>query len=208
VRLRLAVRHLLLCSWPVEPDAIARVAPDGLEPATVDGRHLASVVALRFGPGRLGRLPSLPFCQLNVRTYVEDESGPAVLFLRSYVTWGALPGILFGAPFRPARIRVEPGLVRAKALGVRISFALGDPADAGELGGHERGIFEAAGLRRFDIERRPAQWRAARPEAEIEAPILHALGLDPVGPPDLLYAADTSFVTSLPPRSSSSRSRR
>lgn len=192
----------------MDPEAIARVGPGGLRPATVDGRHLASVVAVRFGPGRLGRLPTPPFSQLNVRTYVEDDGETAVLFLRSYVTWGALPGILGGAPFRFARLRVEPGLVYAKGLGVRIPFRVGEPTDAGELGGHEHGIFEAAGLRRFDVERGAAQWRAARPEGAIEVPVLHALGLDPAGPPDLLYAAGTSFVTSLPPSSSSSRSRR
>jgi hypothetical protein len=208
VRLRLAVRNLLLASWPVDPAAIERVAPGGLAPATVDGRHLASVVAIRFGPGRLGRIPAPPFAQLNVRTYVEDAGEPAVLFLRSYVTWPALAGILAGAPFRLARIRFEPGLLRAKGLGVRIPFRVGEPTDPGELGGHERGLFEAAGLRRFDVERGPAQWRAAQPEGAIEVPVLHALGLDPAGPPSLLYAADTSFVTSLPPRSSASRSRR
>jgi len=208
VRLSLPVIRLLLASWPVDPAAIERLAPGGLAPATVDGRHLASVVAVRFGAGRLGRLPSPPFTQLNVRTYVEDDGEAAVLFLRSYVTWAALPGILAGAPFRFARIRFDPGLVRAKGLGVRIPFRVGGPADAGELGGHEHGLFEAAGLHRFDIERGPAEWRSAEPAGEIEAPVLHALGLDPTGPPSLLYTEGTSFVTSIPPSSSSSRSRR
>ena len=174
----------------------------------MDGRHLASVVAIRFGAGRVGRLPTPPFTQLNVRTYVEDEGETAVLFLRSYVTPGGLPGILAGAPFRPARIRFEPGLVRAKGLGVRIPFRIGEAIDPGELGGHERGLFEAAGLRRFDVERGPAQWRAAEADGEIAVPVLRALGLDPTGPPSLLYTEDTSFATSLPPRSSASRSRR
>ena len=174
----------------------------------MDGRHLASVVAIRFGAGHVGRLPMPPFTQLNVRTYVEDEGETAVLFLRSYVTPGGLPGILAGAPFRPARIRFEPGLVRAKGLGVRIPFRIGEATHPGELGGHERGLFEAAGLRRFDVERGPAQWRAAEPDGEIAVPVLHALGLDPTGSPSLLYTEDTSFATSLPPRSSASRSRR
>ena len=208
MRLRLAVRDLLICSWPIDPVSIERVAPGVLAPAPVDGRHLVSVVAIRFGAGRLGRVPTPRFSQLNVRTYLEDEGQTAVLFLRSYVTPGALPGILFGAPFRTARIHLEPGLVRAPGLGVRIPYRLGGPADPGELGGHERGLVEAGGVRRFTVERGPAEWRAAEPEGEVHARVLLALGLDPTGPPSLLYAGDTSFVTSLPPRSSASRSRR
>ena len=60
VRLRLAVHDLVLASWPVDPTAIRRAVGAGLRPAAVDGRHLVSVVALRFGAGRLGRLPVLP----------------------------------------------------------------------------------------------------------------------------------------------------
>jgi hypothetical protein len=208
VRLRLAVRDLVLCSWPVDPAAIERVAPAGLAPAMVGGRHLVSVVALRFGAGRLGRVPTPPFSQLNVRTYVEHDGEPTVLFLRAYATAGGLAGILFGAPFRHARIHVEPGLVRAPGLGLRIRFRLGEPTDPGELGGHERGLFEAGGLRRFDVERGPAEWRAAEPDGEIEARVLAALGVDPAGPPNLLYATGAAFVTSLPPSSSASRPRR
>ena len=59
---------------------------NGLEPALVDGRHLVSIVGLRFGGGRLGRLPVPRFTQLNVRTYVEWEGRTAVFFLRSYAT--------------------------------------------------------------------------------------------------------------------------
>jgi len=38
--------------------------------------------------------------------------------------------------------------------------------------------------------------------------VLAALGVDPAGPPNLLYATGASFVTSLPPSSSASRPRR
>lgn len=208
MRVSLRVRELVLASWPVDPAAVARVAPAGLAPAAVDGRHLASIVAVRFGPGRLGRLPTPPFSQLNVRTYVEDEGGAAVLFLRSYVTAAALPAVLLRAPFRPARISMDTGLVDAPGIGVHIPYRLGAATDPGELGGHEQGIVQAGRLRRFTIERSAAAWRSAEPDGEIRAPVLAELGLDPTGPPSLLYASDTSFVTSLPPSSSASRSRR
>jgi len=200
VRLRLSVRQLVAASWPVAPEAIARVAPAGLEPARVDGRFLASLVALRFGGGRLGGLPVPPFSQLNLRTYVEADGEPAVLFLRSYVTPGGLPGILLGAPFRAARIRVRDDSVRAPAAGVSLTFRLGAETDPGDLGRHELGLYEAAGLKRFRIERGPADWRSATPVGDQRADGLLALGFEVTGPPRIATAGETWFETDVPPR--------
>lgn len=213
MRLRLSVQRLVVASWPVAPDAVRSAAPPGLEPASVDGECLASVVAVAFGSGRLGRIPVLPFSQLNLRTYVEAEGEPAVLFLRSYVTPGGLPGILLGAPFRPARIRVREDFVRAPAAGVSLDFRVGGEADPGELGRHELGLYEAAGLKRFRVERGPAEWRSAEPVGEARADGLLAVGLDVAGPPRIAVAGETWFETDVPPKaqelsSSASRSRR
>jgi hypothetical protein len=201
VRLRLSVRRLVVASWPVEQEAVRHAAPGGLEPARVDGECLASVVAVRFRGGRLGRLPVPPFSQLNLRTYVEAEPGgePAVLFLRSYVTPGGLPGILVGAPFRPARVRVREDCVRAPAAGVALAFRTGAQTDPGELGRHELGIYEAAGLKRVRVERGPAEWRRADPVGECRADGLLALGLDVHGPPRIAVAGETWFETDVPP---------
>jgi hypothetical protein len=200
VRLRLTVRQLVVASWPVVPEAVSRVAPAGLAPARVDGDFLASLVALRFGGGRLGPLPVPPFSQLNLRTYVEADGEPAVLFLRSYVTPGGLPGILLGAPFRPARIRMREDAVRAPAAGVSLTLRLGAQTDPGDLGRHELGLYEAAGLKRFRIERGPADWRAATPAGEQRADGLLALGFDVTGPPRIAVAGETWFETDVPPR--------
>lgn len=202
MRLRLSVRRLVVSSWAVAPEAVRHVAPPGLEPAPVDGECLASVVAVRFGGGRLGRIPVLPFSQLNLRTYVEVDGEPAVLFLRSYVTPGGLPGILLGAPFRAARIRVREGSVRAPAAGVSLAFRVGAEADPGDLGRHELGLYEAAGLKRFRIERGPAEWRRAEPAGEQRADGLLALGLDVTGPPRIAVAGETWFETDVPSRGS------
>jgi hypothetical protein len=207
VRLRLSVHDLVLASWPVDPAAIGRAVGPGLPPATVDGRHLVSVAALRFGAGRLGHLPAPPFSQLNVRTYVEYGGWTAVFFLRSYVTSGGLPGILFGAPFKPARISVGPDRVEAPAAGVSLAFRLTDPFVPGELGEHELGLYEAGGLREFAVERGPAEWSAAEPTAPARADVLVSLGLEPAGEPSIVYASGASFSTELPSRSAS-RSRR
>jgi uncharacterized protein YqjF (DUF2071 family) len=207
VRLRLTVRDLVLASWPVDPAAVGRTLGVGLRPAAVEGRHLVTLAALRFGPGRLGRLPVPPFSQLNVRTYVEHEGGTAVFFLRSYVTAGGLAGILFGAPFRAARIRVRPDRVEAPSAGVSLAYRLGEAVEPGDLGHHELGLYEAGGLREFSVERGPAHWRAAAPVGPVRADILLSLGFEPTGDPELAYASGASFATDVP-SSSASRARR
>jgi len=207
VRLRLPVRDLLLASWPVPPADIERAAGAGLRPAAVDGRHLVSVVAVRFGAGRLGPLPVPPFSQLNVRTYVEHEGRTAVFFLRSYVTVGGLGGILFGAPFKAARIHVGRDRVEVPSAGVSLAFRLTGPTEPGELGHHEVGLYEAGGLRAFTVERGPAEWWAAEPTGPVRADVLLSLGFETAGEPTLVYASDASFATEVPSRSAS-RSRR
>ncbi len=199
MRLHLSVRRLVVASWPVAADAVRAAVPAGLEPAEVDGECLASVVAARFAGGRLGRLPVPPFSQLTLRTYVEADGEAAVLFLRSYVTVGGLPGILLGAPFRAARIRMREGSVRAPAAGVSLDFRVGGETDPGELGRHELGLYEAAGLKRVRVERGPAEWRRAEPAGEPRADGLLALGLDVTGPPRIAVAGETWFETDVPP---------
>lgn len=200
MRLELELRDLVLASWPVPEEDVARAVYPGLEPAEVDGRTVVSLAAIRFAGGRLGRLPVPPFSQLNVRTYVVFEDRLAVFFLRSYVTPGGIGGVLFGAPFRAARIRVTPGLVDVPGAGVRIRFAPGEPVEPGELGRHEVGLFEAAGLRAFRIEREPAVWRRAELAGEPRVDALLALGFDVGRPDSLRYATGGAFALALPPR--------
>jgi Uncharacterized conserved protein (COG2071) len=195
VRIRLDVQNLLLASWEIDRDAVARVAPPGAEPVEVDGRYLASLVSFHVRRGRVGRSPVLPFSQLNMRTYVAWKDEPAVLFLASRVTLGGLPGLLFGAPYRSARMRVKPGHVRAPGLGVDIRYRPGDSGDPGELGRHELGIFESAGLKAIRIERGPAEWQSAELVAPATAHLLLAYGFAPRGEPQLVHTPQTSFQT-------------
>jgi hypothetical protein len=209
VRLSLRVRDLVVASWPTDAQTVAAVVYPGLEPLAVDGEHLVSLVGVRFAGGRLGRAPVPPFAQLNARTYVRSPDGPGVFFLRSYVTPGGLGGILFGAPLRVARVRVEPGRVAMGGAGVDVRFRVTAPAEPGEIGRHELGLFEAAGLRAFRIERGAAEWRGAEPEGEPRADVLLALGFEVRGRPRIFYVSGASFETELPPRKiAASRSRR
>jgi uncharacterized protein DUF2071 len=195
MRIRLDVENLLLATWDASREAVEGVAPPGTVPDEVGGRHAVSVVSFRVRGGRLGRFPILPFSQLNVRTYVTWKDEPAVLFLASRVSPGGLPGLLLGAPYRSARLRIRPGEVRAPGLGVDIRYEAGGPAEPGELGRHELGIFEAGGLKAIRIRRGPAEWHAAQPAAPAGAHVLLGYGFDPRGEPELVYTPKTSFET-------------
>ena len=195
MRIHLDVENLLIASWKTTREAVERVTPPGIQPAEVDGHHVVSVVSFRVRRGRLGRSPILPFSQLNFRTYVTWKDEPAVLFLASRVTPGGLPGLLFGAPYRSARLRVKPGRLRAPGLGVDIRYRPDDPADPGELGRHELGIFESGDLKAIRIRRGHAEWQSAVLAAPATAHALLGYGFSPVGEPKLVYTAKTSFET-------------
>ena len=195
----LRVRDLVIASWETAPESVRNVLPAGLEPAEVDGRLLVSMVAFHVQGGRLGPVPILPFAQLNVRTYVSWRKEPAVFFVGTRVTTGGLPGRVLGAPYRLGRLRVREGNVRAGGLGISLRFRVGDLADPGSLGRHELGLFENGGLRVFRIHRGDAHWRRANVIEPARADFLVALGFEPRGDPEVLYAAHASFETGVPP---------
>ena len=199
MRLALDVRDLVIATWPVRREAVERVVPANLAPAEIDGEHRVSVVALRYRGGRLGRLPLAPFSQLNVRTYVEWEGEPAVFFLAARVTAFGLGGIAVGAPYRYAVLRLAPGRLRAPGLGLALDYRVGGAGEPGALGRHELGLFEHDGLRAVRIRRGPAQWQAAELVGEPRTDLLVAYGLEPTGPPGLVYTAGTSFGAEVPP---------
>jgi hypothetical protein len=200
VLLSLAVRNLLIASWETNEEAVARVLAPGLKPAEVDGKHLVSLVGYRVEGGRLGRVPVPGFSQLNVRVYTRHEGEPAVFFVSARVTPFGLGGALFGAPYRPARLRFRRGRADAPGLGLSIRYMTAGPGYPAALGGHELGIFEAAGLRSFRIRRGEALWENAVPTEPARADVLLALGFDVDGDPELLYADHASFEADLPPR--------
>ena len=198
--LRHAVRDLLLASWETDAEQVRAVLPPGLPPATVDGRHLVTVAALRWTRGRLAGVPLLPFSQLNVRVYARHGGETGVFFAALRVTPPGLGGALFGLPVRPARLRVRPHLVEAPGIGVRVAFERRGPAEPSELGGHSLGLFEAAGTRGFRIRRGEASWERAEPTEPVRADPLLALGFGLERPPTLLYAERAAFEVELPPR--------
>jgi hypothetical protein len=195
----LRVRHLVIASWEIDRERIERLLPAPLEPTDVDGRFLVSLVAFRVHGGRLGMVPLIPYSQLNVRTYVRWEDEPAVFFLAARVTTGGLPGALFRAPFRHARLRVRPGHVRAPGLGISLHYRAGGPAAPGPLGRHELGLFESDGLRAVRIRRGPSEWQRGQLTEPARADFLVALGFELPGVAQLLYAERAAFEAEVPP---------
>jgi hypothetical protein len=187
-------------SWKTDPDSVARALPADLEPADVDGRFLVSAVSFRVEGGRIGRLPVVPYSQLNVRTYIRWEDEPAVFFLAARVTAPALPGVILGGPYRHARLRVRRGHLGAPGLGVAVRYELGEEREAGPLGRHELGLFESDGLRAFRIRRGETSWRRALLIEPARADFLVALGFELHSEPELLHAERTSFEAEVPPR--------
>jgi hypothetical protein len=200
VLLRHTARDLLLASWETDAEQVRAVLPPALAPATVDGRHLVTLAALRWTRGRLAGVPLLPFSQLNVRVYARHGEETGVFFAALRVTPPGLGGALFGVPVRPARLRVRPHLVEAPGIGVRIAFERRGPAEPSELGHHALGLFEAAGTRAFRIRRGEASWERGVPAEPVRADPLLALGFGLERPPTLLYAERAAFEVELPPR--------
>jgi Uncharacterized conserved protein (COG2071) len=200
VLLRHRARDLVLASWETDPDRVRETLPAGLEPATVDGRHLVTLAALRWEGARLGGLPVPRFSQVNVRVYGRLGDATAVVFLALRVTTFGMGGALLGFPVRLARARVREGLVEAPGFGVSLRYERRGPAEPSELGAHDLGIFEAAGVRAFRVRRGEASWERAEPAGPVRADPLFALGFPVEGPPDIRCVARTSFEVDLPPR--------
>jgi uncharacterized protein YqjF (DUF2071 family) len=200
VLLRHRVRDLVLASWETDAERVARVLPGGLEPATVDGRHLVTIAALRWDGGRLGRVPVPHFSQLNVRVYARRRGEVAVVFLAIRVTALGMGGALLGLPVRLARVRVREGGVRSSGFGVELRYERRGPAEPSELGTHEIGLIEAAGLRELRVRRGEATWEDAVAVGPVRADPLAALGFELETPPEIRYAAEASFEADLPPR--------
>jgi uncharacterized protein YqjF (DUF2071 family) len=200
VLLRHRVRDLVLASWETDAEQVARTLPRGLEPAPVDGRHLVTIAALRWDGGRLGRVPVPHFSQLNVRVYARHAGEVAVVFLAMRVTLLGMGGALLGFPVRLARTRVREGVVEAPGVGISFRYERRGAAEPSELGSHELGLVEAAGLRAFRVRRGRAEWERAEAVGPVKADPLLALGFAVEGPPELRFAPRASFEAELPPK--------
>jgi uncharacterized protein len=77
--------HLLFAHWPVPAETLRRFVPLPLEVDTFDGTAWIGVIPFEMSEIRLRFLPvipyTVPFSEINVRTYVKADGKPAVFFL-------------------------------------------------------------------------------------------------------------------------------
>lgn len=199
------MRNLVVVSWEVDPERVRIDLPPGLTPAlAAGGGGLVSLAAFVNEDVRLGDARAPSFAQLEVRTYVSGDRGPGGFVLSFRVTPPGMGGAAFGAPFRPARIRVREGSVAARGLGVSLAYrrtrkAAEPPFRTGPDATHEIGYFEAAGTRRFHAEHDPIAWERAELAGPLRAEPVLALGFDVAEPLSAVYADGVAARFELPP---------
>ncbi len=107
---------LLFAHWPVAPNQMARLLPEGFDLDTYDGMAWAGVVPFRMEGVRLRGLPEVPgtnvFPEANVRTYVrEPKSGHHGVYFFSLDASNPLAVIgarmWYRLPYYFARMRIE-----------------------------------------------------------------------------------------------------
>jgi uncharacterized protein YqjF (DUF2071 family) len=103
--------NLLFAHWPVSPEILKPSIPAPLELDTRDGRAWLGVVAFRLSKIRLHGLPEIGlvshFNEINLRTYVTLGGKPGVLFLSMDADNPLAISIArpwFRLPYTPARI--------------------------------------------------------------------------------------------------------
>jgi hypothetical protein len=208
VRLRQPIHDLLLAAWRVEAEQIAPRLPDGFgfEPIAHDGYALVAVACFRNRLARLGLLPVPPYGEVDVRTFVVDREGaPAVFVFEFFVPAVGLAAAPFGVPVQVARIGVSRGQVSAPKIGVSAEYAVGDPAELGDLGRALSSPTSAYWLKNGRLRRMPggyegASWRRAELNAGARFGPAARLGLEPERPDFALYAERAELRATLPAR--------
>jgi uncharacterized protein len=206
--------HLLFAHWSVDPSAMARVIPPGLELDLFDGRAWIAVTPFLLRGLRPRFLPSIPgvnpFLETNVRTYVRRGGRGGIYFFSLDATSRAAVNgarILNDLPYRHARgrIRVAGGAVsymlrrtdrRHGAASLDTSYGPRGRAAEPMPGSLEHflveryclfAVPESGEIIRTDIHHRP--WRIHPAHGEVRQSGLVPAPLEPLTDPPLLHVA-------------------
>jgi uncharacterized protein YqjF (DUF2071 family) len=201
-------QDVLLCHWPLPPDALAQRLPAGVEPDLHQGSAWVSLVAMRVHESRLRWAPPLPgasgYVGANVRTYVRRADAPGVLFLSLDASSRAAvvsARLRYRLPFFRSRAMHERRSDRVHYRSLRVqrqappaelaawcrpgaSAAVAAPGSLDHWLTERYRLYAArgAGLSCADIHH--AAWPLAAVEVELATnTLLAAAGLEPAGPP-------------------------
>src|SRR5215204_5238503 len=87
--------------WKVEPEAVAALLPEGLEPHLHRHQAWVGLTPFRVEGQRLSGTPPLPwlssYCESNLRTYVQGPDGDGIWFLTIHAT--SFPTVLGARTF-------------------------------------------------------------------------------------------------------------
>lgn len=227
--LRMRWLDLLFAHWPVDPAALERLLPPGLELDRFDGAAWLGIVPFTMTDVSPRGLPAVPrfstFPETNVRTYVRHDGLPGVWFLSLDAdSWATVHGArrVFHLPYAHARmrsrrsgddvayhsVRDDPSMPAAR---FDARYRPTGPARPAEPGSFED--WSTDRLRLFSADDRGRLWRSEiqherwplRPaEGELDARALAAVhGIElPAEPPHLRFVDRLDVRGWLPTRSS------
>lgn len=137
--------------WNVDPEAVARLLPEGTEPDLFDGKAYVGLVAFRMHRVGWFGLPGIPylgsFPETNIRLYSVDAKGRRGVVFRSLDATRLIPVLTartgFGLPYVWSRMRLDvaadtvtytsarhrPGPRADSRIAVRVSEPLTEPTD-------------------------------------------------------------------------------
>ena len=110
-------RDLTMLHWPVDPDRVAPLLPEGTQPDLLHGQTWVGLVPFVMAGVRVLGTPPLPwlsgFPETNVRLYVVDAQGRRGVVFRSLEASRLLPVLVarttYGLPYLWARMAVRHG---------------------------------------------------------------------------------------------------
>jgi uncharacterized protein YqjF (DUF2071 family) len=217
--------NLLFAHWPVPVEAIRSRVPAQLEIDTFDGQAWLGIVPFRMEGVAPRFLPAVPgpsaFPELNVRTYVRLGRRRAVWFFSldagsRIAVEGARRG--FHLPYYRATTSIAADGEAVRYESQRVDRRGGDarfaaryepsgPIRAQPWGSLARFLTDRFGLFALDGDRvvwvaiRHAEWQLQPARAEITVNTMTSpLGIDLVGPPELLHFAKRTDVVAWWPR--------
>jgi uncharacterized protein len=220
--------RLTFLHWALEPAAVQRLLPDGLEPDVFDGAAWVGLVPffMHVATPRGREVPWVSrFCETNVRTYVRDRNGLAGIWFFSLdaarLGAVAVARTTYRLPYFWSAMRIA-GV--GDQIGYRCRRMLPGPRDTtshvmikigeryadGELDARDHFLtarwilFSVAGSRSRMARACHAPWPLHRALAlQVDDGLITAAGLpDPQGPPIALYSPGVDVAIGRPERCS------